>query len=55
MQHAYWDDLLGLEFPGFYLTDESAARMHAEIEYASRDVVGFGVVGGVHHVVGSSA
>ena len=29
----HWDDLLNLEFPGYYLTEESAARMHDEIDF----------------------
>ena len=29
----YWDELLNLETPGYYLTDESAARIHAEIDF----------------------
>lgn len=29
----HWDDLLKLEFPGAYLTEESAARMHDEIDF----------------------
>ncbi len=29
----HWDDLLKLEFPGYYLTEKSAARMHAEIDF----------------------
>ena len=29
----HWDDLLNLEFPGYYLTEESAARIHDEIDF----------------------
>jgi hypothetical protein len=29
----YWDELLNLETPGYYLTDRSAARIHAEIDF----------------------
>jgi hypothetical protein len=32
-QQNHWDDLLKLEFPGYYLTEKSAARMHAEIDF----------------------
>ncbi len=28
-----WDELLNLETPGYYLTDESATRIHAEIDF----------------------
>ena len=29
----HWNDLLNVETPGYYLTEESAARVHAEIDF----------------------